>query len=293
MNGRDEEHTLQEVADELGVHYMTIYRYVRLGMLPAHKVGSTWRVHAADVVAFRKAKQASPSAGRTRQFDPVRWVGRLEARLVAGDANGAWSALEAAMASGAEVEQLYLDVITPALVSIGERWARGELDIADEHRASALTGRLLGRLGPRFTRPGRTHGSVVLGATPGDSHGLPVALLADLVTGQGYEVIDLGADVPTPSFVHAAQGAARLVAVGVAVTAPGLDAAVATTVEALHDGVPGVPVVVGGSAIVDRDHAVELGADAHASDGRAFIRLLSRLDAEAAHRRVQAKPASS
>ena len=130
--------------------------------------------------------------------------------------SGAWSILEAALSSGAEVDQLYLDVISPALVSIGERWEHGEIDVADEHRASAVTGRLIGRLGPRFTRPGRTRGSVVLGAAPGDAHGLPVAMLADLVVGKGFEVVDLGPDVPTASFVHAAGKAARLVAVGVA-----------------------------------------------------------------------------
>ncbi len=276
MNGGHEERTLQEVADELGVHYMTTYRYVRLGMLPARKVGSTWRIKASDVTAFRDSK-GTREPGRAKSFDPSRWVGRLEARLLAGDVNGAWSVLEAALASGAEVDQLYLDVISPALVSIGDRWARGEIDVADEHRASAVTGRLLGRLGPRFTRPGRTRGSVILGATPGDVHGLPVALLADLVVGTGYEVIDLGPDVPGASFIHAARQAARLVAIGVAVTTPGLDVAVAATVDGLHQAVPGVPVVVGGGAIADRDHADRLGADAYASDGRAFVAMLHRL----------------
>ena len=56
MTGRREERTLQEVADELGVHYMTTYRYVRLGMLPAYKSGSTWRVKASDIAAFRKSR---------------------------------------------------------------------------------------------------------------------------------------------------------------------------------------------------------------------------------------------
>ena len=140
-----------------------------------------------------------------------------------------------------------------------------------------MTGRLIGRLGPRFTRPGRAAWSVVLGAAPGDAHGLPVSLLADLVVGKGFEVIDLGPDVPTASFVHAAGKAARLVAVGVAVTTSGQDASVAATVDALHQHVPGVPVVVGGGAIVDEEHAVRLGADAHAVDGRGFVTVLKRL----------------
>ena len=45
--------TLQEAADELGVHYMTAYRYVRLGMLEATKRGRSWVVHREDLEAFR------------------------------------------------------------------------------------------------------------------------------------------------------------------------------------------------------------------------------------------------
>ena len=84
MNEGDGERTLHEVADELGVHYMTTYRYVRLGMLPARKVGSTWRVKASDVAEFRKSKGVRRSSGRAKRFDSSRWVGRLEAATSRG-----------------------------------------------------------------------------------------------------------------------------------------------------------------------------------------------------------------
>lgn len=45
--------TIQQAADQLGVHYMTAYRYVRLGMVPGHKAGSTWHIDAADLHRFR------------------------------------------------------------------------------------------------------------------------------------------------------------------------------------------------------------------------------------------------
>jgi methanogenic corrinoid protein MtbC1 len=102
-------------------------------------------------------------------------------------------------------------------------------------------------------------------------------MLSDLVVGKGFEVIDLGPDVPTASFVYAASNAARLIAVGVSVTTPGLDASVLATIEALHQHLQGVPVVVGGGAINDTDHAARLGADAYASDGREFVAVLQRL----------------
>ena len=44
--------SLHEAAAELGVHYMTAYRYVRLGMLPAHREGRSWRVLRTDLEAL-------------------------------------------------------------------------------------------------------------------------------------------------------------------------------------------------------------------------------------------------
>jgi len=46
--------SLNEVAEILGVHYMTAYRYVREGRLSAIKEGRGWVVKSSDVTAFRK-----------------------------------------------------------------------------------------------------------------------------------------------------------------------------------------------------------------------------------------------
>ena len=50
--------TLQEVADELGVHYMTAYRYVRLGVMDASKSGGVWQVPRSAVDRFREQEQS-------------------------------------------------------------------------------------------------------------------------------------------------------------------------------------------------------------------------------------------
>ena len=50
--------SLLEAADRLGVHYMTIYRRVRLGILPARKIGGTWMVDPADLA--RRHDNARP-----------------------------------------------------------------------------------------------------------------------------------------------------------------------------------------------------------------------------------------
>lgn len=268
----DTDMTLHEAAEALGVHYMTAYRYVRLGQLPATKSGGTWHVRGDDVEAFRLGASApAPNGGGRRR---AAWTERLEARLIAGDGRGAWSVVEAALAGGAELDEIYLDVLAPAMTSIGERWMRGELDVSVEHRASGIAMRIVGRLGPRFVRRGRTRGVVVVGAVEGEQHALPVALLADLLRGNGWDVSDLGADVPLGSFVHAAVSTPDLVAVGVSVTTDVRLAAATAVLAALAEAVPGVLLVAGGAAVRDATQASELGAHAFAADGRAFVALL-------------------
>jgi len=278
--------TLHEAADLLGVHYMTAYRYVRLGLLPAHKVGSSWRVERADLEAFRSGTPIDEPGERPKGRRRAPWAERLEARLIAGDSRGAWGVVEAAMAAGTEVDELYLDVVAPAMTSIGEKWERGELDVATEHRASGIAMRLVGRLGPRFVRRGRTRGTIVLGTPAGERHFLPVALLADLLRAAGWEVSDLGADVPADSFAAAARSSERLVAVGVSVTSRTSLEAAAETIAALHEAVPGVPVLVGGHAVQDADQAVALGADAFAADGRGVVALVEELVQQGSGRRA-------
>lgn len=265
--------TLQEAADLLGVHYMTAYRYVRLGQLAAFKVGGTWRVRRDDVEALRGDESTPRVVSRKR----VPWSERLEQRLLAGDGGGAWGVIEAAMAAGAELHEVYLDVLSPAMASIGQRWERGEIDIAVEHRASGIAMRIVGRMGPRFTRRGRSRGTVVVGAPAGERHNLPVAMVADLIRQGGWEVSDLGVDTPAASFVHAARTTDDLVAVGISVTTPDCLDAAAEALGALREAFGNdVLLFVGGRAIDGSDHARTLGADDSASDGVGLVALLER-----------------
>jgi excisionase family DNA binding protein len=273
--------TLQQAADQLGVHYMTVYRYVRLGLLTAVKSGGTWRVSVADLDAFRAGSATSPQpegGGRRR----VPWADRLESRLLVGDSRGAWGVVESAMAAGNDLDEIYTDVLSPALVSIGERWERGELDISIEHRATGIVMRLIGRLGPRFVRRGRTRGSVVIGAPTGEMHSLPIALLSDLVRKHGWEVSDLGADVPASAFVHATLTTPDTVAVGVSVTFREHLPAAASAVAAVREAAPHVLVVVGGYAVQNVDDGLAIGAHAVALDAKGFVALLDDVRVDSA-----------
>src|SRR4051794_36247571 len=175
--------TLQEAAERLGVHYMTAYRYVRTGRLPARRDGVQWMIAPADLKKMRAPGRPRRRSGGVRVEGPA----KLAARMVAADEAGAWSLVEAALASGVDPADIYLDLLVPALEAVGDGWAAGSWTVADEHRATAVAQRLIGRLGPRFARRGRTRGSVVLGAPARELHGLPSAIVRDLVREAGFE----------------------------------------------------------------------------------------------------------
>ena len=112
-----------------------------------------------------------------------------------------------------------------------------------------------------LARRGRKRGTIVLGAVAGEEHALPGAILADLIRGAGFDVVDLGPNTPTDSFVDAARGASRLVAVIVGAITSGRDADVQRAVAGLHGSGVAAAVLVGGPGIADEEHARRLGAD--------------------------------
>jgi excisionase family DNA binding protein len=265
MSDRGRELSLREAAERLGVHYMTAYRYVRTGQLPGRRVHGEWRIARRDLDAFTRS---STTTRRAKRGAP-RWTEharRLRARLVGGDEPGAWQVLERALVNGAEPPDLYVRVLAPALREVGDAWAEGRLSIEDEHRASAVATRVVGRLGPQFARTGRRRGTVLLGAAPGDTHSLPAALLADVLRGERYEVVELGASTPVESFVSAATTIDSVVAIGISASTDDARARAADVIRALRRASVDVPVLLGGPAVTDGETARRAGADGWAPD---------------------------
>jgi excisionase family DNA binding protein len=275
--------SLREAAQLLAVHYMTAYRYVRVGRLDATYCGGRWWVEREVLDRFA-AELAKVVAQPTRRRRASGVWQRLERRLVAGDEAGAWAIVETALVGGMPPKLVVLSVLAPALRSVGDGWESGRLSVMDEHRASAVAGRLIGRLGPRFSRPGRTSGTVVLAGAPGDPHSLPAAMVRDVLRGDGYQVIDLGANTPTASVVEAIAGADRdgvMLAAGLSVSADGHATAVRRTIRAIRAAAPDVPVFVGGPAVPSRTVARDLGGDDWAVDAGDFADRLAHLRTQA------------
>ena len=265
--------SLTEASERLGVHYMTAYRYVRTGRLPAEKQGGQWHVTVDDLEAFENGEPATP-APRGELIPPL-----LVERLLAGDENGAFQLLESTMASGAGAEEVYLDFIAPALVDIGRRWHDGEATVADEHLASSTALRVISRLGPRIGTRGRSRGNILLAVVSDDHHGLPTALLRDILRSRGFTVEDLGANTPPESIVDRARATDNLVAIGLCSTQPGNDDIVRVTLSALNEELD-VPIVLGGGSFRDADHAGSLGECLASTSSRHALELFDEVHAE-------------
>lgn len=261
---------LQDAADQLGVHYMTAYRYVRSGQLHAAKHNGRWMVARRDLDEFARRDRSSP-AGRRLPVEERR--ARLRARLLAGDGQGAWTIVEDALRASVEAGEILTDIILPIMHSLGEEWHRGEISVAQEHTATAVARRLVARLGPVESRRGRRRGAVVLGSVAGDQHDLGVAVLANLLRAEGYEARDLGGNVPLSAFVEAVDAVDRPVGVVIAWSAPDRDRAIRVTVEGLRE--TGTEVIVGGPA-TDAAVVTDAGGIAAESMGHA-VDLLAAL----------------
>ena len=189
--------TLQEAAEQLKVHYMTAYRWVRRGDLPAFKAGGRLRVQASDVERFvqqRRIDVVLPgAAGRT---DWPTHVDRLYLLLVDGQALEAGHLVRKVIADGAPVGQVYLELLTPVLHRVGDAWAAGELTVAEEHRASEICMSIIARHGEAFRRRGPSRGTAVTLTPPDEMHGLATAMVADFLRAGGYDVHHLGINVP-------------------------------------------------------------------------------------------------
>lgn len=266
--------SLRAAAEQLGLHYMTVYRYVRTGRLPAVKQGGQWYVDPADLDALTVGSDPA-----SRDGSRARAARQLEDRMLAADESGAWTVISQALTSGAEPADIHLQMIIPAMQSIGRRWADGEITVFDEHQATAVATRLTARLGPRFHRRGAPSGHIVVGLVSGDTHALTSAIIADLLRGRGFEVTDLGADTPTESFAEIIDQPRTTPVVAVAISSGADDhlPQLVATARELRAGHPDLAIALGGPGLRSEEDARAAGATIWAPDVEGLIKALGHL----------------
>jgi MerR family transcriptional regulator, light-induced transcriptional regulator len=142
------------------------------------------------------------------------------------------------------LEQAFVDVLAPALGDVGERWAAGDLTVAQEHLASSTVRASLQRL--LADARASVRGIAVLACAPGERHEIGLLMLAVLLRGDGWQVAYLGADTPLRDAVGLAErlGASAL-CLSAAMEKPASGLARALTRERIP---PGMELLVGGRA---------------------------------------------
>jgi excisionase family DNA binding protein len=274
-DGETELLTLQEAADRLRVHYMTAYRWVRRGELPAFKTGGRLRVRGADLDRFlteREVDVASPAAAPRRTDWPTH-VDRLTQLLLEGASVEANGLVRKVIADGAPVGEVYINLLAPALHRVGEEWAAGRIGVCVEHRASEIVYAIMARLSESFRRRGPSRGVAVTLAMPGDEHRLAAGMVADFLRSGGYDVHHLGGHVSVADLRLFLQ-IAPVDVVAISITTANYDPTVLTDlVTMVQEERPHALVVVGGQAA--RRDGVETAGAVHVG---ALADLTARLD---------------
>jgi len=200
--------------------------------------------------------------------------------ILDGDHDLARSLASRALADGFDLLETIDQGFSPGIREAGKRWEDGvyflpELAFSAEAMKAAMTV-LLPALKEQ-TRQSTSKGRVVIGTVQGDIHDIGKTLVATLLSANGYEVIDLGADVPHERFIES-----------VVEHKPDylcMSALLTTTmvgqrhvIEQLEqkDLRAGVRIVVGG-APTSETWARDIGADGHASSAAAATRVLESL----------------
>jgi len=205
-------------------------------------------------------------------------LNRLYDAILNGDAKAAASLAKQALDEGLNPMDLVTGAMVPAMDEVGRRFESEEYFVPELLLSGRAMKGALELIRPMLAASGaQPAGRVVIGTVKGDLHDIGKNLVASMLEGGGFEVLDLGADVPPERFIDAikAQGA-DLVALSalLTVTMP----AMRTTIEALAAAGlrDRVKVMVGG-APVTRQFADEVGADGFSDNASAAVALAREL----------------
>lgn len=171
------------------------------------------------------------------------------AALIAGDEIAAETTIREAMDANLTSAEIDEKIITPALWLMGELWERGEISIADEHLATEIAIRVLAlqREAERVVRARRGH-RVMLATPAGERHVVALRMVSNLLSGAGYWIVMLGADVP-PEALVASVLRHRPDVICLSATMPALSGMVLESIAQVRAAYPTTQFVIGGRGL--------------------------------------------
>ena len=196
----------------------------------------------------------------------------IASKLYAGEAAEVAELVQAALDGGMAPAQVLSGGLIAGMDQVGKDFKAGELFVPEVLIAARAMHAGMGILRPLLAQTGvPSAGKYIIGTVKGDLHDIGKNLVKMMVEGAGFEVIDLGTDVPPDKFVAAVkEHQPRLVGMSALLTTTMVN--MKTTVEALQEaGVRGsVKVMVGGAPVTDA-FAKQIGADAYAPDAASAV----------------------
>jgi 5-methyltetrahydrofolate--homocysteine methyltransferase len=188
--------------------------------------------------------------------------------------------LQEALDTKLDPKKIVTEALTPAMEKVGEKFEEGEYLIPDMLAAAECVGAAMEKLSPHLSSAGvQSKGTLVLATVAGDLHDIGKNIVAIMLKGAGYEVIDLGTDVSRERILAElkSSGAGYL----------GLSALLTTTMRQMESVIKGleeaglknsVKVLIGG-APTSKEFAEQIGADAYCEDAFEAVSRLNALSA--------------
>jgi 5-methyltetrahydrofolate--homocysteine methyltransferase len=197
--------------------------------------------------------------------------------VLEGDMDGAAKGVEAALGDNIAPGDILLTCLIPAMEEVGRLFEEGEYFVPEMLIAARAMKAGLEILKPLLVDSGvEPAGKVVLGTVEGDLHDIGKNLVAMMLEGAGFEVIDLGTDVSPDKFVETVKNGIDIVGLSALLTTtmPNM----ANTIKAIDEaGLRDKVKIIVGGAPVTSDYAQQIGADGYASDASQAATLAKQL----------------
>jgi corrinoid protein of di/trimethylamine methyltransferase len=206
---------------------------------------------------------------------------KLYTAVLEGDAKSSAAITKQALDEGVAPMTLVTDTMVPAMDEAGRRFEAEEYFVPELLLAARAMKAAMALIRPLLVASGaKSAGRVAVGTVKGDLHDIGKNLVASMLEGGGFDVLDLGADVSPEKFIAAVkEQGAQVVCLSalLTVTMP----AMKTTIEALKTaGVRGSVKVLVGGAPVTAQYANEIGADGYGENANSAVALTRKLLAE-------------
>ena len=196
--------------------------------------------------------------------------------VVRGDQNAAVELTRAAIDEGVAVKSILDEGLIGGMDDLAARWKRNEVYIPEVLIAARAMKSAMEILEPELVKAGvEPVGRFLIGTVQGDLHDIGKNLVAMMLKGAGFEVTDLGVDVPPEKFIEQAKATGvQLIGMSALLTTtmPGME----KTLKALKDAGVSAKIMIGG-APVTQGYAEKIGADGFATDAASAVDLAKSL----------------